>query len=126
MQFTKLEIAVDSTSYEYLPYDRGQNGAFVFRESNGLSTVYAPRLVVHTANNDAASDKMTVQSNTPRVKTCGVDCPVDTQIGTDLVKTEMRFLASTSKAERALAISKHIAVLEELRDVIEDRDVIYS
>lgn len=125
MKFSQLEISVNSASYAYLPYDRGANGAFVYRESG--KTVNAPRTVVSSTVNDTSSDRFSVQLNVPRV--CAdpeLPCGVDRVLGTDLVKTEMRFLASTSKTDRQLQIDQQIALLQELRSVIEDRDVIYS
>lgn len=125
MQFSKLTIAVGQSTIDYLPFDKGANGAFVFREG-GLS-VYAPRVLVSTSINDAANDKMTVQLNTPRVKLPAAGCcdPV-TQLGTDLAKTELRFLAATSKADRVTVIDRHIALLQELRATIENREVVYG
>lgn len=126
MQFTQIEVTANGTDYTFRPYDRGNAGAFVWRQ-NSESVVHAPRLIVTTKANDDASDKYVVQNNVPR--TCSntiEDCAVDKLLGTDLVKTEMRFLASTSKADRLEAIELHIALLQELRDVVTDRDVIYS
>lgn len=124
MKFSKLTVVVDANSIEYLPYDRGANGAFVFREA-GIS-LYAPRVVTSVTINDASSDKLAVQLNTPRVLAPAVGCcdPV-TNLGTDLVKTELRFLATTSKSDRQGQIDRHIALLQELRSVIEDRETIY-
>lgn len=123
MKFSNIDLSVDSVTYTFQPYDRGANGAFVFREK-GVS-VHAPRAVVSTVTNDSASDKMTVQLNTP--KSCpSDDCGPDLMLGTDLVKTELRFLATTSKQDRALQIDKQIALLQELRNIIEDRAVMYS
>lgn len=125
MQFSKLTITVGSAQQEFLPFDRGANGAFVYR--NNSVSVFAPRVVVSSTTNDAASDKLTVQLNTPRVAVAAEGCcDIDKQIGTDLVKTEMRFLASTSKTDRIATIDTHIALLEELRAVIQDRETIYS
>lgn len=123
-QFSLIEIEVDSSTYGFVPYDRGQNGAFVFRESG--AGVHAPRLIVATAVNDNSSDKLNVQYNVPRTCASDVACDVDKVLGTDLVKTELRFLATTSKADRALQIDKQIALLQELRNLIEDRQVMYS
>lgn len=125
MRFTNIEINAGGNTVTYLPYDRGQNGAFVWKQS-GANPVYSPRLIVSSVNNDAASDKMTIQSNTPSVRECDSECPVETLIGTDIVKTELRFLATTKSADRIEAINKHIAVLQELRVVIEQRDTLYS
>lgn len=123
MKFTNIAIDVDSVNFTFLPYDRGANGAFVYRQ-DGIS-VHAPRVVVSTITNDTASDKMTVQLNTPQ--TCpSTDCGPDLMLGTDLVKTELRFLATTSKLDRVLQIDKQVALLQELRGIIEDRAVMYS
>lgn len=123
MQFTKLDISVDSVNFSFLPYDRGANGAFVFRQEG--SAVFAPRVVVSTTVNDLASDKMAVQLNTPQYRP-STESGLDVLLGTDLVKTELRFLATTSKSDRALQIDKHIALLQELRGTVEDRSVIYA
>lgn len=125
MQFSKLTIADGPLTIDYLPFDKGANGAFVFREG-GLS-IYAPRVLVSTSINDAANDKLTVQLNTPRVSLPAEGCcdPI-TQLGTDLAKTELRFLAATSKADRVTVIDRHIALLQELRATIEDREVMYG
>lgn len=124
MNFSNLVITADAASYTYLPYDRGANGAFVYREQ-GVS-VHAPRVVITTNTNDATSDKFAVQLNTPRVCAAVLDCAIDTVLGTDIVKTELRFLATTSSADRKKQISQHIALLEELRATIQNRQVIYS
>lgn len=124
-QFTNIVVTVAAVDYTYNPYDRGTNGAFVYREVNGEST-HAPRAIVSTSMDDTNSDKMTVQLNVPRTCEAETSCGPDILLGTDLVKTEMRFLASTSKADRVLQIDKQIALLEELRHHIEDREVIYS
>lgn len=125
MQFSKLTIADGQSTIDYLPFDKGANGAFVFREG-GLS-VYAPRVLVSTSINDAANDKMTVQLNTPRVSMPAAGCcDPATQLGTDLAKTELRFLAATSKADRVKVIDRHIALLQELRATIENREVMYG
>lgn len=125
MKFSNLTITVDSVQRTFLPYDRGQNGAFVWRDST--ASVYAPRVVASAATNDAASDKLTVQLNTPRVVLPAEGCcdPIKS-LGTDLVKTELRFLATTSMSDRAAQIDRHIALLQELRDIVESRSVIYS
>lgn len=123
MQFGNITLDVAGAQTTFLAYDRGANGAFVYREQ-GVS-VHAPRVVVSTNTNDSASDKMNVQLNTPRV--CpGQECGPDVMLGTDLVKSELRFLATTSKSDRAAQIDRHIALLQELRGIIEDRSVIYS
>lgn len=123
-QFTKLEIQIESVDYTYSPYDRGANGAFVFRQ-DGVS-VHAPRVVVSTATNDVSSDKYAIQLNEPRVCPSDLNCGPDVMLGTDLVKTEFRFLGTTDAVTRALQIDKHIALLQELRDMVESREVMYS
>lgn len=125
MKFSRIDVDVNSVTYSYLPYDRGANGAFVYREEG--KTVNAPRVVASASTNDSASDRMAVQINVPR--TCedpSQPCGIALQLGTDLVKTEMRFLASTSTADRQLQIDQHIALLQELRTVIENRETIYT
>lgn len=125
MQFTQLEVNANGIDYVYVPYDRGQAGAFVYRMQNGQS-VHAPRLVITTKANDATSDKTVVQQNLPRICPSETNCGTDTILGTDLVKTELRFLATTSKSDREVAIDVQIALLQEFRDMISSREVIYS
>lgn len=124
MQFTQIDTEVGGVAFSYQPYDRGANGAFVYRQVG--SVLHAPRVVVSATTNDAGSDKMSVQLNTPQVCDAVDDCAPVMLLGTDLVKTELRFLAATSKTDRATIIDKHIALLQELRGVVEDREVIYS
>lgn len=124
MKFSAITVNVADVDKTFLPYDRGANGAFVYREE-GVS-VHAARLVATTIVNDEASDRMTVQVNQPRVCPSDESCGPDKVLGTDLVKTEMRFLASTSKQDRINQIDTQIALLEELRANIEDRGVIYA
>lgn len=125
MQFTQIEVNASGTDYVFKPYDRGAAGAFVWKQ-NAESVVHAPRLIVSMKADDNSSDKSTVQQNIPR--TCpSVDaCAVDVLVGTDMVKTELRFLATTTSDQRKTSIDLHIALLQELRDTIADRDVIYS
>lgn len=122
--FGNIDVTVNSVDYSFLPYDRGANGAFVYR-MEGVS-VHAPRVVVSTALNDLASDKQTVQLNVPRICPSDVSCGPDVILGTDLVKTELRFLATTSVGDRVLQIDQHIALLQELRELIEQRGTIYA
>lgn len=124
MKFDNVEINVADVDYTFQPYDRGANGAFVYREA-GVS-VHAARVVATTTVNDTASDRLSVQVNQPRTCASETACGPDVVLGTDLVKTEMRFLASTSKADRITQIDKQIALLQEFRGVIEDRAVIYG
>lgn len=125
MQFTPINLVVSGVTHTFKPYDRGANGAFVYRK-DGV-TLQAPRLVLNSETNDNASDKYLVQGNTPRVapKEEGC-CGVETALGADLVKTELRFLATTSEADRKLSIDLHIAALQEIRETIADREKIYS
>lgn len=125
MQFSKIDIAVSGVTYTLQPYDRGQNGAFVYR--NAGSPLYPLRAVISTAVKDSSSDKYIVQLNQPR--TCVVTangCDVIQLDGTDIAKTELRFLATTTKADRELLIDQQIALLEEMKSTVSDRDVIYS
>lgn len=124
MKFSQLEITANGSNVTYQPYDRGAAGAFVYREA--VPGLFQPRVLVSTSTNDNASDKMIVQLNTPRVCVSEHDCTVPVQNGTDLVKTELRFLATTSEADRIEQIDRHIALLQELRGVIEGRGVIYA
>lgn len=125
MQFTPINLVVAGVTHTFKPYDRGTNGAFVYRKEG--VTLQAPRLVLNGETNDNASDKYLVQNNAPRVapKEEGC-CGVETALGTDLVKTELRFLATTSEADRKLSIDLHIAALQEIRETIADREKIYS
>lgn len=125
MKFTQIEVTATGIDYTYAPYDRGQAGAFVWRAQNGQS-VHTPRLVVTTKANDATSDKTVVQQNMPRVCPSETECGVETLLGTDLVKTELRFLATTSVSDREKAIDLQIALLQEFRDMVSNREVIYS
>jgi len=124
MQFSPINLVVNSVNHTYKPYDRGTNGAFVYRK-DGV-TLQAPRLVLNAETNDNASDKYLVQNNTPRVAPPSGSVLVETLLGTDLVKTELRFLATTSEADRKLEIDLHIAALQEVRETIADREKIYS
>lgn len=124
MKFTNISVETSGGTFDFAPYDRGANGAFVYREAG--ASVHAPRLVVSTKADDNSSDKMTVQLNAPSVCPADDTCSVERLIGTDLVKTELRFLATTVKADRQAIIDKQIALLQELRSVIEERQVVYS
>lgn len=123
MQFNPVTLVVNSANVVFTPYDKGLNGAFVYRK-DGVS-LQAPRLIVQTQVNDDSSDKSVLQINTPRVKTGGVGEP-DTVLGSDMVKSELRFLATTIEADRVTAIDTHIAALTEFRDTFEKREKIYS
>lgn len=124
MKFNELDFVVSGVTHSFAPYDRGLKGAFVWRQKG--VTLHAPRLVATATTDDTASDRYVVQGNTPRVcpatpETCGPDI----LLGTDLVKTELRFLATTSSVDRKLSIDLHIAQLQELRDMVADREHIY-
>lgn len=121
MQFTQLTLVVDSANVKFNPYERGASEAFVFRK-DGV-TLHAPRLIVSTKVDDTSSDKYTVQLNEPRVQT--VD-GIDKAVGSDLVKTELRFLATTSEAARKAQIDTQIVALQQLRDMIGKREKMYS
>lgn len=125
MQFTQITLSVNDTPVIFTPYDRGASGSFVYRKSG--ETLQAPRLIVSTQVDDNASDKYAVQVNTPRVQSDGdSDVTNDVILGTDLVKTELRFLATTSTALRKHQIDEHIAALQEFRSTIENREKLYS
>lgn len=125
MQFSKIDITVSGVTYTLQPYDRGQNGAFVYR--NAGSPLYPLRAVITTAVNDLSSDKYIVQLNQPRTCLATVnECETVQLKGTDIAKTELRFLATTSQADRVLLIDQQIALLEEMKSTVSDRDVIYS
>lgn len=81
-QFTSFDVTVDSVTYTYNPYDRGANGAFVYREAG--AGVHLSRIILSADVNDNASDKMSIQLNTPRVCPSD-DCGPDVVLGTDLV-----------------------------------------
>lgn len=123
MKFSNLTLTVDETPVSYSPYDRGKNGAFVWRK-DGV-TIHSPRIVASATVNDASNDKYSFQLNLPRVS-CADECGVEQLLGSDLAKTELRFLASTSAADRINGIDNHIALLEELKQSVADRETIYS
>lgn len=120
-KFSPIIIDNAGVTTEYQPYDRGQNGAFVYREK-GMQ-VHAPRLVASTKVDDNASDRMSVQLNKPvwSLDNNGLEVLQ----GTDLVKVEMRFLASTKTDDRIEHIDKAVLVLQQLRTNIENREVIF-
>lgn len=123
-KFTQLTLTVDGETVNFLPYDRGTAGAFVFRQG-GLG-VHAPRLVFKSNVDDMSSDRYTIQLNQPKVCDQVDECDMPNVLGTDLVKLELRFLATTSSADRNLAIDTLVAALEELRGDVENREVMYS
>ena len=125
MQFTQLTLVVDGVNVTFSPYDRGTDGAFVYRK-DGVA-LQSPRLVIKTSVDDNTSDKYQVQNNTPRVlvpeEGC---CTAESLLGTDLVKTELRFLATTSGSDRIASIDLHIAALQQFRETFEKREKLYS
>lgn len=125
MEFSPLNLTVNGVAVTFNPYDRGASGAFVYRKAG--VTLQAPRLVVSTVVDDNASDKYAVANNTPSVLPAAVGSGLpDKILGTDLVKTELRFLATTSEASRVSQIDTHVAALQELRATFEKRAKIYS
>lgn len=125
MKFDELNLAVQSATVTFQPYDRGASGSFVYRQQG--NSLHAPRVIVSTVTNDASNDKYLVQLNTPRVSVVPEGCcdPV-VILGTDLVKTELRFLANTSSDARGVAIDTQIALLQELRTAIMNREKVYA
>lgn len=127
MNFSPIAIVTGGNTYTFNPFDRGAKGAFVYRESG--PSVNAQRIVASTVTNDTASDRYSFQLNAPRldvpVEGC---CPTERNVllGTDLVAVDMRFLASTSAADRGLQIDKVIALLEEMKPTVKSREKIYS
>lgn len=125
MKFSKLELTVNSAPISFLPYDRGTKGAFVWRQEG--ASVYAPRIMVSTMINDTTSDKFTFQQNAPRVcETVEPGCAPIQNLGTDIAKTEFRFLASTSVSDRKALIETQIALLTEMLSTMVNREVIYA
>lgn len=125
MNFSELNLVVDSVNHTFTPYDRGANGAFVYREK-GVQ-LHATRLVITTVTDDTKSDKYLVQLNKPRVIDAVVGgSEVKQALGTDLVKTELRFLATTSEADRKAQIDLQIAALQAFRETVADREHLYS
>lgn len=125
MQFTQIELTVNDVDHTFDPYDRGANGAFVYREVGG--TLHQPRLVVSTKTDDAGSDRYSVQLNAPRIQSAAEGCcEADSVLGTDLVKTELRFLATTNSQARLDQIDLHIAALQEFRTAISNREKLWT
>lgn len=125
MNFSELNLVVDSVPHAFTPYDRGTNGAFVYREK-GVQ-LHATRLVITTTTDDTKSDKYLVQLNQPRVIDAIVGgSELKQALGTDLVKTELRFLATTSEADRKAQIDLQIAALQAFRETVADRERLYS
>lgn len=127
MKFSDLTIVVDAVTTVFKPYDRGANGAFVWRKAG--SNLNAPRVVASAMTNDAASDKYLVQLNVPRV--CVVESagclPVETVKATDIGKIEFRFAADTSSADRLLQIDMLAELAKgQIRDAIAEREKIYA
>lgn len=126
MKFNDLTIVVDSVTTVFQPYDRGANGAFVWRETG--STLHAPRVIASATTNDAASDKYLVQLNQPRlctVEPAGCE-PVTTVKATDIVKAEFRFTAETSSADRSKQLDELVKLIQEFRTAISLREKIYA
>lgn len=125
MKFDELNLTVNAASVVFQPFDRGTNGAFVYRQA-GIS-LHSPRLVVSTLTNDASSDKYALQQNTPRVQVVAEGCcDVPSILGTDLVKTELRFLAITGSQARLDMIDTQIALLQSFRMAISLREKVYA
>lgn len=125
MQFSSVTLTVDGASVVFNPYDRGASGSFVYRMAG--VTLQAPRLVVSTNTDDNTSDKYLLQNNVPYVRPAEEGCcTVNEILGTDVVKTELRFLATTTEADRTKHIDTHIAVLQEFRETFEKREKLYS
>lgn len=126
MKFNDLTIVVGATTTVFNPYDRGTNGAFVWRKAG--SSLHSPRVVASAMTNDAASDKYLVQLNQPRL--CVVEpagcLPVESVKGTDIVKAEFRFTADTPVADRLLQIDQLTKLIAEFRNAIGNREKIYS
>lgn len=126
MKFNDLTIVVNAATTVFNPYDRGANGAFVWRKAG--SSLHAPRVVASVTTNDATSDKYLLQLNQPRV--CVVEpagcLPVDTVKATDIVKAEFRFAADTSSADRLLQIDQFMKLITEFRAAIGNREKVYS
>lgn len=125
MNFSELTLVVNSVNHAFTPYDRGANGAFVYREK-GVQ-LHAARLVITTTTDDTKSDKYLVQLNQPRVIDAVVGgSEIKQALGTDLVKTELRFLATTSEADRKAQVDLQIAALQAFRETVADREHLYS
>lgn len=131
MKFSNLELTYKPTGTAqdvtdvYQPYDRGASGAFVYRLQD--TNISPARIVANSSVNDNASDKYTVQINEPRVCAPEGDCVATRQIlGTDLVKIELRFLATTTPQERYTQIARAKAALDEFEATIAQREVIYT
>lgn len=123
MNFTPVEITVNATPVVFSPYDRGAKGAFVYRE-NGVD-VMRPRVVVNTVTDDKSSDRYSVQHNKPVMVSGEAGMP-DVQLGTDLIKTDFRFLATSSSEDRLSQIDTHIALLEEFKLMMGNREKVYA
>lgn len=126
MNFSPVTLTVNSVPVVFAPYDRGARGAFVYRK-NGVQ-VNAPRLLVSSETNDAASDRYTIQINEPRTALPAEGCcPTDVKsLGTDLSKVDLRFLATTSDTDRAAQIDTLVAAMLEFKSLVTSRNKIYS
>lgn len=123
MKFSQLTLNVNSADIVFAPYDRGAKGAFVYRKVG--SSVHSPRIVASATIDDMASDRFALQLNEPRITTDSVS-GVDTVIGTDLLKIELRFLATTAEADRNTAVDTLVALLVEFKQTIGSREAIYA
>lgn len=125
MKFDVLTAVVGASTFVFTPYERGATGAFVYRQEG--VPLFAPRLVATAATNDDASDNYQVQVNTPLIidPDVGSNLPVSSP-GSDLVKTQLRFLATTGSEARKLQIDKHIAILLQYRNAIANREKLYA
>lgn len=123
MKFSTLDLTVNNVVLTYSPYDRGANGAFVYRESGSL--VHNTRIIASAMVNDKASDKYTLQVNTPRLA-CPDSCGLAVEVGTDIAKVDFRFRADTTSEQRLLQIDKLAALISEFRSTIGARETIYS
>lgn len=127
MNFAPINLTVQSVPVVFSPFDKGANGAFVYRMDGQL--LNAQRLVIKAVTNDTASDRYSIQTSVPRVSTpvegC---CPTEYNalLGTDLVSVDMRFLATTSDTEKEKQIHTAIEALKSLIPTIKIRGKIYS
>lgn len=125
MKFNELTLTVNTVSTVFQPFDRGASGSFVYRLAG--KNLNAPRLIASLATNDSASDKATVQVNTPRVivPAASSNDPA-VVLGTDIAKAEFRFLATTSSADRTHDVDQLIEALKALKLSIANREKIYA
>lgn len=125
MNFSPLTLQVDAATAVFNPYDRGTNGAFVYRKAGVV--LNAPRVVVSTTTNDAASDKYLFQVSHPRVAPVEPGCcDVPVVLGTDFIKCDVRALANTDAASRAEMIDTMVGLLLEMKTAFQNREKVYS